>query len=258
MKRLLFITVLMMLLSACAPSGVQVRPLPAVDLPANAPGAELTGTPVVKVVEMATQTPMPTKTPIQQTPTTVPPQITPTTIAAAQIKTLAELGIPATTYTDDVARLALDYPAEWEINAVPDEQKQASYVYTASLRSKTGTRGPKFQEGIPADMAAIDLTVFFKDGPKTLEAAINERRSASTTSESGQPVTIVLEEDWELANGLKAHRFLYNIGPEVLGSSGPDRMVSEVVTMINGRMVLVVGMGDLSLFNVVVASLREK
>jgi hypothetical protein len=261
----------MLLLSACAPQSIVVPAQPAIDLPAGQPGPGANATPVVKEVAMATLTQVPGETPATPAPSETPAQnptpepatpagaeTTPTTTVVELPKTLAELGIPATTFNDNVAGMAFEYPSSWLINELPDSVKQTSYIYTTSLRSKDGSRLPKQQEGIPADMAAIDVTVIYQNGPKTLEAAINERRSQATTSESGQPVKIVLEEDWVLANGLKAHRFLYNLGPEVMGSNGPDRLTSELVTMIHGREVLVVGMGDLSLFNVVAASLREK
>lgn len=256
MKSLLTIILLILLLTACAPVPPQTMVLPANEGPA-APGMEIT-TPQVKVVEMATLTSVPTTLPTMVAEPTIDPNVpTPTGVPVALPQTLEELGIPATTYEDKVAGLAIDYPATWEINALPEDIRIASKGYTASLRSPYPDRGPKQQEGIPPDMAAIDLTVI-ADGPTTLEQAIAERRAATTTNEFGLTIQIALEEEWVLRDGTVAHRFLYNLGKDPLGGYGDrDKLTSELVTIINGKMVLVSGMGDLSLFNVVAASLRQ-
>ncbi len=61
-----------------------------------------------------------------------------------------------------------------------------------------------------------------------------------------------------LPGGLKAHRFLFNLGKDsAAGSSSGDRFTSELVTMIHGKMVLVTCSGDQSLFYVIAGSLRE-
>ena len=131
-------------------------------------------------------------------------------------------------------------------------------VYTIGLRSMSVTPTPKQQEGLPEGMTAIDFSIFKEgQGPKTLTQAINERRAAIVQPETGQPAKILSEEDWLLEGGLPAHRFLIDIGPAVNGGPGPDRVMSELVTMIKGQMVLVDGQGDQSLFNVIAASLRE-
>ncbi len=258
MKHLLSITLLILLLSACAPSVSEPAPLPAVDLPAGAPLAG-TATTEVKVVEMATQTPVEaTLAPTNAAPTAAPSLPTPTSAAAALPKTLEELGIPAATYEDKVAGLAMDYPSSWILNDLPEDIRSTSTSgYTASFRSPRPATGPKQQEGIPPDMAAIDLTVIM-DGPKTLEDAVAERRASASSNEMGLPIQIVLEEEWVLRDGTKARRLLYNLGKDPLGGYGDrDKMSTALVAIINGNMVLVNGMGDLSLFDVVAASLRQ-
>lgn len=266
MKPFLSITLFLLLLTACAPAFSQTVPLPAVDLPANAPGGEMTATIQVKVVEMATRTPVAvTPVPTLAAPTggevTGVSEATPVSAATstpvALHQTLEELGIAYTTYEDKVGGLAFDYPSSWQVNVLPDDIKRESLAYTSSLRSVVVNRGPKWQEGIPPDMAAIDVTVVM-DGPKTLEQAIAERRAAAADNEMGLPIQIALEEEWVLRDGTKAHRFLYNLGKDPLGGYGDrDKISSQLVTIINGNMVLVNGMGDLSLFNVVAASLRQ-
>ena len=260
MKPLLCLTLFLLLLTACAPVASQPMPLPAVDVPPV--GADGAAPPAVatqeKIVEMATQTPEEATLPATAAaPTTDLNQPTSTSTSVALPKTLEELGLPVATYEDKVAGLALDYPANWEINALPDDVKQDSMAYTASLRSPHADRGPKQQEGIPPDMGAIDLTVI-NNGPKTLEQAVAERRAATTTNEAGLTIQTVAEEEWVLREGLLAHRFLYNLGKDPIGGYGDrDKMSTELVTIINGKMVLVSGMGDLSLFSAIVSSLRQ-
>lgn len=261
MKPFLSIALFLLLLTACAPVVSRTMPITAVE-PANAPGGEVTATIQVKIVEMATRTPVAaTPVPTLAAPTAGPDlpaasgDITSTPVALPQ--TLAELGIAYTTFEDKVGRLAFDYPSSWQVNALPDDIRRTSLTYTSSLRSVVANRGPKQQEGIPPDMAAIDVTVVM-GGPKTLEQAIAEQRAAAANNEMGLPIQIALEEEWVLRDGTQAHHFLYNLGKDPLGGYGDrDKMSSQLVTIINGNMVLVNGMGDLSLFNVVAASLRQ-
>jgi hypothetical protein len=257
MKLILTTIFLVLILSACQPAGVTLQPGPAVDGPAVEISTPTTFVPEVKEVEMVTQTPaVPTARPDAGLPTADPNQPTPTSTPVGLPKTLEELGVPATTYQDTVTGLAFEYPASWIINPMSDEDKKTAVVYSVSLRSKIVQRGPKQQEGVPPDMAAIDVTVI-KNGPKTYEQAVIERRASATNSESGRPVIIAQEEEWTLTGGLPAHRFLFNLGKDPVNDpNAPDRMASELVTMINGQMILVSGMGDQSLFDVIAGSLR--
>ncbi len=261
MKPLLTIALFILLLAACTPVVVQRGPLPA-DIPpgeAGGPPTDPTSTLQEKVVQLATQTPVPTLPPVDlsPTPTTVESQPTPAGTSAASPKTLAELGITMSTFEDKVTGLAFDYPAEWIVIALPDAEKKNSIVYTTSVRSPAKKEQKKFQDAIPPDMVAVDVTVY-NESPRTLEQAIAERRAAVTTSETGQPIKIVTDEDITLSGGLKAHRFVYNLGKDPIAGYGDrDKLNIELVTVINDHMVMVHGMGDLSLFDTVFTSLRE-
>lgn len=252
MKAVLIITLMALLLSACGVQRVsRVVSRPSVDvLPGEAGGPPLNtpNTPEVKVVEMVTQT---------STPVTGADLPSPTRTPVLLHGSLSDMGLPVATYTDTVSGLAFDYPAGWKLTDVPDEDKKNAVIYSITLRSMEATSASKQQDGIPPGMTAIDVTVF-KQGAKTLEQAINERRASATTTESGQPVIIALEDEWVLPDGLQAHYFLFNLGPDNASAGGGtgDRMSSELVTIINGKMVLVSGLGDQSLFNVIAASLR--
>lgn len=207
----------------------------------------LTGTPEVKVATLVAETPTSVET------FTINPPI-PITETLQLPKTLEELGIPYITYTDSFAGLAIEYPTGWIITDMSDDVKKDAWAYTVSVRSGEPEAVFKSQNLEDASIASIDITIFIQD-VKTLEQAIDERRAQLQQSESGQPVVIQSEEDWTLRSGLKARRFLINLGNT--GEGTRDQLVSELVTIIRGKMVLVTGMGDLSLFNGIAVSLRE-
>jgi hypothetical protein len=163
-------------------------------------------------------------------------------------QTLQEMGYTVSTYTDTVSGLAFDYPAGWILNDLSEEQKQNAMIYTVTLRSMQVTPTPKQQEGLPEGMTAIDISIN-KNGPKTLGQAVDERRAAAATPDNGTPAKITVDEDWPLRGGLPAHRLMMTVGP--------GQRVTEVITMIQGHMVLVSGQGDQALFNAIAASLRE-
>jgi hypothetical protein len=121
-------------------------------------------------------------------------------------------------------------------------------IYTVTLRSMQVTPTPKQQEGLPAGMTAIDVGIQ-KNGPKTLGQAVDERRAAAANPDNGAPAKITVDEDWPLAGGLPAHRLVL--------TTGSGQQVTEVIALIQGRMVLVSGQGDQALIDAIAASLRE-
>jgi hypothetical protein len=189
-------------------------------------------------------------------PTQPPSPIQPTGAASQMPKSLQDLGFSVATYADPTSGLAFDYPSGWILQAPSDEQKQTATIYSISLRSIRVTSAPKQQEGLPEGMTAIDFSVD-KQGPKTLTQAINERRTAAISPDNGHPIAILNEEDWILPGALAAHHFLLDQAPSTTGTPGPDRRYSELVTIIKGRMILVSGQGDQSLFESIAASLHE-
>jgi len=172
------------------------------------------------------------------------------------VQTLQELGVPVETMADPVGGFAFEYPAGWIVTAPSDEDKKNAYIYAITLRSAVITPGPKQQEGLPEGMTAVDINVTYQGGPKTLAQAVDERRAAITQSETGRPIQILADEAWNLPGGLPAHRFLMNIGPVSAAAPGLDRLASEAVTLVNGKMVLIAGQGDLALVDAIAASLR--
>lgn len=238
---------------------------PSATIPLVVKGIAPTATPFTsqeKVARMVTLTPTGTviyrfPTPGEVAPTAVDPgQVIHPATPAPRIMSLGLLKVQALTYTDSVAGLAFDYPANWQLTDPSAANRASALVYSFSLRSPAATPLPRMGGDLPPGMTAIDITVY-NQGPRTLEQAIRERRAAMTSSDNGAPVQIQGEEDWVLAGGVPAHRFLLNLGPEVAGQPGPDRIASELVTLLNGHMVLVSGRGDMSLVNAISGSLRE-
>jgi len=222
-----------LLLTGCFPVSSRIE----VSRPANVEAQ--TTAPTEKVAVMATQTPTPAATETSApTATTAIEQPTPTAAS------LSGLGIASTTFTDTYAGFAFDYPSDWVMTSLDPAIAQNSSVYTHSLRSPMPTRGPKQQEGIPPGASAIDV-VIINEGEKTLEEAVAERKQAYATEE--MPPTVLAEEDWVLPSGLKAVRFL-------LDTRGGQ--AANMITVINGRVIMFAGMGELALFEPIAKSLR--
>jgi hypothetical protein len=198
---------------------------------------------IVEPLAVATSEPLPAAT-------IVPP--TSTAAALTQPKTLAELGIPFTTYIDRVAGLAFDYPSAWNLIDLSDEAKSGSYIYSISLRSGSPAVVGK-EQAVDESITAIDIVVY-NQAPGTLEQAVSDRRLEILQPESGLTGVIQLEEEWTLSGGQRAYRMLINLGS---GPGARDKLVSELATIINGKLVLVVSSGDLSLYNIIASSLRE-
>jgi len=222
-----------------------------------APAAQAVSTPVsiatVAVAAMPTagQAGEPAATPVEDgmPPAVEEPASVPGSIAIPPVgKSLQELGYTVSTYTDPVSGFAFDYPAGWMLTDLSQEQKQNALIYTVTLRSMQVTPTPKQQEGLPAGMTAIDIGIQ-KNGPKTLGQAVDDRRAAAANPDNGAPAKIIVDEDWPLPGGLPAHRLMLTVGP--------GQHVTEVITLIQGHLVLVSGQGDQVLINAIAASLRE-
>ncbi len=211
-----------------------------------APAVQIAGTPVptATLASASAATPVAgSKPPAVEEPASVSPSLAAPLVG----KTLQEMGYTVSTYTDKVGGLVFDYPSGWILNDLSEEQKQNAMIYTITLRSMQVTPTPKQQEGLPEGMTAIDISIN-KNGPKTLGQAVDERRAAAANPDSGSPAKITVDEEWPLRGGLPAHRILMTVGP--------GQHVTEVITMIQGHMVLVSGQGDQALFNAIAASLR--
>lgn len=196
--------------------------------------------PTVKVAAMVTQTKTPWLTPTPAPSATAYVEFekpTPTAI------TLDGMGLAVATFTDEFAGFAIDYPADWNLNALDPAIAQQSIVYTTSIRSPFPTTGPKQQEGFPPGTAGIDVTILA--GDKSLEQAIAEYKENMKNDEV--PPTVLSEEEWVLPSGEKAL---------VLMLETRIGRAANMITVINGRPIYVVGMGELAFFEPIAKSIR--
>lgn len=140
-------------------------------------------------------------------------------------------GAPAMqTYRNAALGIELDYPAGWEVEAMG----RGAILWSKRL-DRVGV------DGVPADIAKIDLAT--EDGATTTLDDLLARQKRGVTDVNGQ---ILSEEEWILANGLRAVRL--NIS--AIGDS------AVLLTVVNGRPIILAGFGDRSQFDTVARSLR--
>jgi hypothetical protein len=143
-----------------------------------------------------------------------------------------------TTYVNEHAGYAFDYPAEWILTGEP---RPDAYIYAISIQSiklNQGT-GP-----VPADQAKLDFVTCNSVECNTLQAVqaqIDEQVAAGT-------LAILSEETWMLAGGIPAIR------RQVIGEMGVE--VASLITEFDGRALRVSGYGDFSAFDEIVRTLR--
>jgi hypothetical protein len=195
---------------------------------------------IIAACSSATRTPdnLPPETEASVTPEATPPaQSNPTATSTPD-----EPPFTATTYRDQEGGYEFDYPQGWTLVDVSAEVKQASLLYTVSVFS--WPPGDAGIEGIPEGGAKVDVTVFASDAGD-LEEALAERRQQITTSDAQS--TILAEEEWTLAGGLTGVRLHVE---SVFGES------VELVTKLDGKVVIVGGLGDFDLFDQIARTLR--
>ena len=169
-----------------------------------------------------------TKLPAQAL-STVGPTLSPTENAPAM-----------TTYTDDIAGFALDYPAGWSLETSVLVHAAEVSNYSISISSwDMNNPPPTGANGLPGDGTKFDVTVV-KDAT-TLEAAVEQVR------QSGTP--ILAQKDVTLSNGVPA------IILDIEGFAGLAHML---ISIINGNYIYVTGYGHLEYFEPVALSLRAK
>lgn len=160
--------------------------------------------------------------------------------AAASTPTAAALPAEGmSTYIDSHAGIAFDYPADWTVNSVSEEIKTNSVIYSTSFTSPETIRGPK---GSVENLTKFDLGVY-NQGPDTPENAAIVFKEQILDSGS----RIVEETQWMLPGDIPATRLLVR---EQMG----DAMI--VVTAINGRMVVLGGVGDFAKLEPIAKTLR--
>lgn len=185
-----------------------------------------------------------TATPPQSATPTPMLAATPTAITLGPDDTLDAMGVEVFTYQDESAGFALDVPADWQRSLPSPEVIESSTAYSATFLSHLVERGPKQQEGLAEGQAKLDVTVIKYEGDSQESAA--ELRQAQLESAE---MRIVLLGAYSviLPSGMEAVIF------QLETMEGP---MYEMVTAVNGHQLLVTGVGDLTYFNAIIASLR--
>lgn len=185
--------------------------------------------------------PAPTRLIVTAAPPTLSPTALPPTISTT---TAPQIILGATkTYRDEFAGFEFDYPATWNLTPVSDDAKKTSVIYSSTFFSWKPTGGSS--EGIPAGGTKLDAAVY-KNGASSPEAALEMRKQEYKNGDMEQ--TITSEKAWTLPGGLKATRLQVN---SHFGES------AEVITAINGKTILLGGVGDYKLFDAVAGTLRK-
>ena len=190
--------------------------------------------------------------PVVSTPTTTraatataipaqPPSATPTIPSSTATATRSGESLGAT-YRNKTVGFELNYATSWHIYDVSAEIEKNSKAYSVVLTSWQPQPGGG--QGIPAGGTKVDISVI-ESSAKTLQEAIAERKEqmkAATPSER-----ILSEQEWILAGGLRAMRW------QTESASG---QVAVVVTFINGRTVMLNGLGNVWAFDQIARTLR--
>lgn len=149
------------------------------------------------------------------------------------------------TYTDDLAGFSLDYPAGWFIEDSALAHAEESFAYSVALASwdinNPPTPGGKDQNALPEGETKIDVTVVKQ--AMTLEEAVVQQNQ----NESGSP--ILSREDVMLAGELPG------VILDAEGFAGPTR---TLITILNGNVIYVSGLGNLENFETMAMTLRAK
>ena len=209
------------------------------------PSVTAAATPAAGAVVTATLAVSPT---VSSTPGTFAPVVEPAaTITSTPSASMQSGNAPAPeavlTYRDDVGGFEIDYPASWSLVDVTPQIKQESLGYSVTLSSwKPQEPGG---QGIPEGGSKVDVGVT-KGGAATPDAAAELRRGEITAADPGSQ--IVFEEPWDLPGGLTATH--WTIQP----ANGDA--IEELVTAIDGNLIIVSGYGDLALFEQTASTLR--
>ncbi len=138
------------------------------------------------------------------------------TVASAPVPTPSAL-IPdsVATYIDSEIGCALDYPAEWHIQATP------GWLVIITSFDPAGAPGIG---GVPPDKAKVDLVPDKPGQSKSLEELVAE---IYTQARNREVLEVLWEECWELADNVPAVRM------QVKGEVGGE--MALLLTVINGQ-----------------------
>lgn len=151
---------------------------------------------------------------------------------------------PRATYPDAFAGVAVDYPQGWRVLDVPAAGKESSMAYAVTFFSWEAQEGGG--EGIPEGGTKFDLMVMDTEAT-SLEEVVAEHKAVMADNRPPDPEQLLSEERWSLAGGLEAVRWTLE---------GPHATRLVVLTYVDGRVVMISGLGDLGLVDAIARTLR--
>lgn len=225
---------LVLLLLAAAVGGCSGTPQPGAGFaPVTATSAAVvlaSVTPPEKAAVMVTVTTAPTADP------NLPAESYPTNPTRTPLAVSDPLGgVQMGMITDDAARIQLTFPAGWSVTPVDEAVKQTAAVYTTRIESPAG-------DPLSPEPLRMELTV--QKGPLTFEKALGAREAEFANL--GWAVASV--ESWALPSGEPAS--LWNLE----SAEGP---LAQMMTVIDGQVIILTGRGDLFLFKPIAFSLQR-
>ena len=200
--------------------------------PTIAPAATATQT---TAAEAESPLPVPTAATDAESPLPLPTD----TLAVADPPPAIEMTI----LRDEFAGLEIDFPVGWSLLAPSDDIKRESATYSYTLMSWSPQEPGA--EGLPEGGSKIDLTVSASAAANVADAIASYRESLTQTE---LPVEVLSEEALDLTSGLSGMRF------EIKTSQGV--IVHNFVTSIHGHRILVSGVGDAALIDMMTRTLR--
>lgn len=242
---LFVLLILTAIIAASCSVGVESRPVNAPMQMPTQPTAE------EKVVSMATLTTMPTfdpnvlpatPTPLAPgeslpgpTPTPVNPPVRQSPTPLSRTDVLEGTGIPVGMIADPTAGIQLSFPEGWSILPVDEATKANASMYMMQISSPP--------EAVPSGVPMV-LALTVQKGSYTYEEAVKLR-----LAEYQNPGWAILsDEPLTLPSGEPANIWRLDT---------PEGRIAQMVTVIDGNIILLTGMGDLFLFDPIAASLQR-
>lgn len=140
------------------------------------------------------------------------------------------------TYVDEEVGFAIDYPADWWIDAIPGNLLQ---IFSAGYAPGIGGGS-----GFPDDHTKVEIIPQHSGDSRSLDEVLVDMRTVT----AGPGGRMISETEVTLAGDITAHRLVFS------------NMVSYehpvLLAVINGRLLQVAGYGDTARFDEIVMTLR--
>ncbi len=177
-------------------------------------------------------------------PTDAPPA--PPTLAATKVPPPTPTSAPTpaftpATYSDDFAGFSIDYPADWTLDETGAgvKSQRGYYVQLTSWAHVPGDISPETPEG----GSRMEFTVYQWDPKNDLDAFVATRKTAWEAS----GFALLAEDEWTLADGVRAVRFLIQ---------SPEEVAYFQMMAVGDVYLVLSGTGDLETFEIIGRTVR--